>query len=91
MDIKILDYEDLNIDERENVPDNGVGKLLANYLKVSHNGKVLLLESDAMEPEDSIFHRDLSWVGDAIFMAYKLGCNERRVHDEIMTYAELVG
>jgi len=66
-------YEDLTDEERSDVSDNGSGKEWAGYIKVTHNGKTILLESDAMEPEDASFGRDLGWVYDIIMRAYELG------------------
>ena len=47
-----------------------------NELIVSHNGKEIRWEHDGMEPEDTTFTRDLSWVADAIEEAYVLGCED---------------
>jgi len=66
-------YNDLTDDEKENVSDNGSGKEWAGYIKVTHNGKTILLKSDAMEPEDAFFYRDLNWIYDIIQKAYNLG------------------
>lgn len=66
-------YDDLTDGEKENVPDNGIGKEWAGYIKVTHGGKTILLESDAMEPEDASFGRDLNWIYDALEKAYELG------------------
>ena len=54
-------------------PDNGHGREDAEYLIVSENGKFIEMFSDAMEPEDARFSRDLSWVKDAILEAYEAG------------------
>ena len=53
--------------------NNGCGKEYASYLIVKHNGVILRYESDAMEPEDAKFYRDLSWIKDALIESYKLG------------------
>lgn len=66
-------FDDLSDTEKAGASDNGGGRDYANYVRVSHDGKTLYLESDAMEPEDSRFTRDLSWVLDAIRRAYELG------------------
>jgi len=71
--------EDCNYDELPEqiktycLPDNGSGKEYASYLIVKHNGVIVRYESDAMEPEDVRFYRDLAWVADALLEAYKLG------------------
>lgn len=76
MNITIEDFEDLTEEEKNNVPNNGAGKEYANYIRIKHNGETLFLESDAMEPEDAIFIRDLSWIVDAINKCYEIGLAE---------------
>jgi len=71
--IETPSFNDLTDDEKESVPNNGNGKEYANYIKVTHNGNLLLLESDAMEPEDCVFYRDLSWVAPALKDMYEIG------------------
>ena len=66
-------FKELTEDEKNNVPNNGVGKEYADYIRVTHGGKTILLESDAMEPEDATFSRDLSWIAGIIEKAYALG------------------
>lgn len=48
----------------------------ATFLRVSYNGELLYLECDKMEPEDTIFCRDLSWVPKVIRHAYELGLQD---------------
>lgn len=67
------DFKELTEDEKNSVATNGAGKEYANYLRVEHDDKTILLKNDAMEPEDVSFSRDLSWVGDIIEKAYALG------------------
>ena len=67
------DFKELTEDEKNSVANNGAGKEYASYLRVEHDDKTILLENDAMEPEDASFSRDLSWVGDIIKKAYELG------------------
>lgn len=71
--IEMQSYDDLSDEEKAGVSDNGYGKESANYLRVTHNGETVFLESDAMEPEDCRFTRDLSWIKVAIERAYELG------------------
>ena len=47
------------------------------YLIVLYNGKEIRRHSDGMEPEDTVFYRDLSWVPEAILEAYELGKKEK--------------
>ena len=76
-----LKYDDLSQSEKDCVPNNGAGKEYAGYLRVSHNGKTIALESDAMEPEDCVFYRDLSWIEPLLHKVFLLGKQE--AHEEI--------
>lgn len=71
--VMTLSFEDLNPEEQFSVGNNGSGKEYANYIKVVYNNNVVLLESDAIEPEDKTFSRDLSWIAEALQQAYDLG------------------
>jgi len=71
--IEAPSYEDLTPEEKQEVPDNGCGKEYASYIRVKHNGETILLENDAMEPEDAKFYRDLNWIYSIIRKAYELG------------------
>jgi len=82
LDIQILSYKELTKEEREGVSNNGHGKEYASYIKVIHDGKTIALESDAMEPEDAIFHRDLSWVMALLSRCYQLGAQDAGGIDE---------
>ena len=53
-----------------------------NDLVVLHNGEEIRRHSDGMEPEDVMFYRDLSWVGDAILEAYELGKKDSKLKEE---------
>lgn len=75
-EVKIERYENLSNSEKDNASNNGSGAEYAYYLRVNHQGKTILLESDAMEKEDAIFVRDLSWIKDIIFKAYRIGVQE---------------
>ena len=71
--IKVLDFSELTDDEKEYQPNNGSGKEYSNYLRMVYKGESIRLESDAMEPEDARFTRDLSWIPIALLKAYELG------------------
>lgn len=71
--VKVQGFHDLSAKEQSSVPDNGSGARYAAYVRVEHSGETLYLETDAMEPEDCGFSRDLSWVPEAIRKAYELG------------------
>lgn len=73
LEVKLQHYSDLSDKEKENVSDNGSGKEYADYIRILHNGETILLESDAMEPEDTMFCRDLNWIIEALRDCYKLG------------------
>ena len=79
-EVKALNYEDLSETEKEDVPNNGSGKEYASYIKVIHNGETILLDSDAMEPEDATFGRDLSWIPKMLRTCYELG--KKDAYDE---------
>lgn len=70
-------FEDLTEDEQEAASNNGSGKEYAGYLRVIYNGETILFKSDAMEPEDVRFYRDLSWIPSIIRIAYEFGKSER--------------
>lgn len=72
-DVTTEEFDDLSDEEKESVSDNGCGKEWATYIRVRHDGKTILLESDAIEPEDKNFHRDLSWISVWLKKAYELG------------------
>lgn len=87
MEVTTPQYEDLTSDEKEEASNNGSGKEYAGYIRVTHNGQTILLESDAMEPEDARFGRDLSWITTIIKKAYEIGKNEVSiVHGEIPNF-----
>ncbi len=76
MKIEIVSYSDLTEEQKAKQPNNGHGKEDASYVRISHKGKVLFCESDAMEPEDAIFCRDLNWIVDALGDCYQVGYDE---------------
>ena len=78
MKIKILGYDDLTEDERAKAPNNGSGKEMATYMRITYASGIVQTESDAMEPEDARFHRDLSWVKGAILRAYRQGMEDAK-------------
>ena len=85
--VRVENYDSLSKSEKENSSNNGSGAKYASYLRVIHNGKTILLESDAMEKEDAIFTRDLSWIKDIIFKAYQIGLQEGR--KEVTEYNQI--
>jgi len=72
--VECCSYDELPEQIKEDyLSDNGCGKEYASYLIVKHNGTIIRYESDAMEPEDARFYRDLSWIKEALLEAYNLG------------------
>lgn len=74
--VKFLNYDQLSDADKENVPNNGCGKKYASYYAIYHNEERIGLYSDAMEPEDARFYRDLGWIGHTIHQAYLLGLED---------------
>jgi len=75
--IKKLCYDELPESEKKNVSNNGSGAEYAEYLLIYQDEKLIRIFSDAMEPEDAIFCRDLSWISDIIKLAYEIGRSEK--------------
>ena len=76
LEVNELRFDDLTEEQQENVPDNGDGKDYASYIEIRLDGKLVDTFSDAMEPEDASFSRDLSWIPAVIKAAYKVGLEE---------------
>jgi hypothetical protein len=76
--VKMLEYSELSDEEKETASENGSGSEWAYYIKVIHNGKTIIFESDAMEPEDATFTRDLSWISGALCKCYELGLQDAK-------------
>jgi hypothetical protein len=71
-------FDELSEEEKGYVSDNGCGKEYATYIRVKHHGKTILLESDAVEPEDATFYRDFSWIPRWLTKSYELGLKESK-------------
>ncbi len=74
--VDLQGYGDLTETERLGVSNNGWGAEYATYIRVTHRGQTILLENDAMEPEDARLSRDLKWIVDALMKAYTLGLED---------------
>ena len=74
--VELVEYKDLTPDEDCYLSENGRGKEYASYIRIKHDGETFALYSDAMEPEDARFSRDLSWIIDALQTAFELGKKE---------------
>lgn len=77
-DVTVEKFDDLSDEEKQSASDNGYGKYYAAYIRIRHDGETLLLESDAIEPEDKTFYRDLSWITEWLKKAYELGKEDAR-------------
>jgi len=76
LEVKTVSYNELPEEVASfgsGLSNNGSGKEYASYLLVYHNGKLIKCKSDAMEPEDACFCRDLAWVQSTIMEAYNIG------------------
>jgi hypothetical protein len=71
-------FEELTEAEQNCASNNGSGKEYANYIRITRNGSTVWLESDAMEPEDARFSRDLQWIVEALRYAYECGRADER-------------
>ncbi len=76
--VTLEEFEDLSNEEKQCVSDEGYGKDCANYIRINHNGKTILLESDAIELKNKTFRRDLSWITKWLKKAYELGKEDAR-------------
>jgi len=81
MKIENVSFDMLTESEQDDVPNNGYGKENANYLKITFNKEDTQIYSDAMEPEDASFARDLNWIKYAIEQAYKQAVYDREPKD----------
>ena len=71
--VESVEFDDLTDEQQEDQPDNGIGKEDASYIKIAHDSVVVAIYSDAMEPEDCRFFKDLKWIKSAIIDAYERG------------------
>ena len=63
---KIVDFDDLPAwVDKDNLSNNRLGKEYASYI-VIEDGEYKAVYSDAIEPEDACFYRDLSWIVEEI-------------------------
>lgn len=73
INVKFQYKTELPEEYKESLSENGCGSDEAKYLVVRHNEKIIFVESDAMEPEDARFSRDLNWIKGIIELVYKIG------------------
>ena len=74
-EVFLCNYDNLpnEVDKELGLPNNGSGKEYAGYIVVKVGDKVINVHTDAMEPEDASFHRDLRWVMKSLKEAYLRG------------------
>jgi hypothetical protein len=78
IEVKVERFEDLSELEKDSTSNNGCGKEYAGYIRILQGGETICLESDAMEPEDAIFCRDLEWVPEMLKKCYEIGKSESK-------------
>ncbi|MDH5161483.1 hypothetical protein [Heyndrickxia oleronia] len=74
--VNLVSFDDLTEEEQQLQPNNGWGKEYANYIRITDGAETVMILSDAFEPEDGTFTRDLCYVVDAINEAYKIGLRD---------------
>lgn len=74
--VNVVSFQELTKEEQELQPNNGRGKEFASYIKMTDGSETVMILSDAFEPEDGTFRRDLRCVVDAIKEAYKIGLRD---------------
>lgn len=70
--VEILTYKQLSPEAQEEYTYHKY----STFLRVSHEDKEILFQSDHLEPEDVRFSRDLYWVPSIIKRAYELGLED---------------
>lgn len=70
--ITVIPTDELTDEEADDFPSD------CWVLCVKHEGKVIATESDAIEPEDATFARDLKWIPDLLQTVYELGKQDGR-------------
>ncbi len=78
--VKLVNYDELPEDIKKDYSRHCEDSC---FLLIYYRNKLLFVESDAMEPEDARFCRDLSWIPEQIEKAYKLGLKDGNSLDYI--------
>lgn len=72
--VEVVGYDELPKEiEKMGLPNNGGGREYATYILIWHGNELVEWHSDAMEPEDASFWRDLDWITSALERAYEQG------------------
>ena len=87
-EVFLCNYKELpsEVDREWGLSNNGAGKECAGYIVEKVDEKVINVYSDAMEPEDATFHRDLRWVMKSLKEAYLRGLEygiEKKIEGEM--------
>lgn len=75
--VTLEELKDLSDEEKQDASADGYDKG-CNYIRIKHNGKTILLESDGIESEDRTFFRRLSWITKWLKKSYELGKEDAR-------------
>jgi hypothetical protein len=93
MTIEKLYFHQLPEDVKEDMPNNGCDKEDASYIHIEWDDGTHSYYSDAMEPEDARFSRDLFWIISVLKEMYQEGINKgkaiERALQDATTIAEL--
>ncbi len=73
MKVSIITFGDLPSDVAANASNNGRGKKYANYIRIDYEDGNIKYFSDAMEGEDALFSRSLSWIKGELEAAFEAG------------------
>jgi hypothetical protein len=75
--VEVVSYDELPKEiEKDGLSNNGRGREYARYLLIWHGNELVEWYSDAMEPEDVSFYRDLDWITSALERAYEQGVED---------------
>ena len=85
-------YEELpeEVNKEWGLSDNGSGKDCATYIIQKADGEIISVESDAMEPEDASFGRDLKWIKQSLEDAYEKGLEDGGLNDWDIEYEPMI-
>lgn len=77
LEIEVVDAQELP-DEMKSAFDVEAHDC-STFMIVTHNEENIIVINDYMEPEDSTFRRDLSWIPELLNAVYLLGKGDRDV------------
>lgn len=91
MTIERLYSQQLPEDVKEDMPNNGWGKEDASYIHIEWDGGTHSYYSDAMEPEDAKFSRDLSWIVPVLKEMYQEGISRGKAIERALQEVAMEG